>query len=57
MPAHRLSMRKLKEVLRLTFGSGLSQRQVARSLSLTSLLFGVSATDPATGVFCWTSYS
>ena len=35
MPAHRLSMRKLKEVLRLTFGSGLSQRQVARSLSLS----------------------
>ncbi|HEX6622439.1 MAG TPA: IS21 family transposase [Pyrinomonadaceae bacterium] len=28
-------MRKLKEVLRLTFGSGLSQRQVARSLSLS----------------------
>jgi transposase len=35
MPAHRLSMRKLKEVLRLTFGSGLSQRQVAHSLSLS----------------------
>ena len=35
MPAQRLSMRKLKEVLRLTYDSHLSQRQVARSLSLS----------------------
>src|SRR5947209_20285289 len=35
MPAQRLSMRKLKEVLRLTYSSGLSQRQIARSLSLS----------------------
>ncbi len=35
MPAKRLSMRKLKEVLRLTYSSHLSRRQVARSLSLS----------------------
>lgn len=35
MPAKRLSMRKLKEVLRLTYGTDLSQRQIARSLSLS----------------------
>ncbi len=35
MPAQRLSMRKLKEVLRLTYSAGLSQRQIARSLSLS----------------------
>ena len=35
MPAQRLSMRKLKEVLRLTYGAGLSQRQIARSPSLS----------------------
>ncbi len=35
MPAKRLSMRKLKEVLRLTYRSHLSQRQIARSLSIS----------------------
>ena len=35
MPAKRLSMRKLKEVLRLTYQSHLSQRQIARSLSIS----------------------
>ncbi|MCA1636306.1 MAG: IS21 family transposase, partial [Acidobacteria bacterium] len=35
MPAQRLSMRKLKEVLRLSYSAGLSQRQIARSLSLS----------------------
>lgn len=35
MPAERLSMRKLKEVLRLTYNSHLSQRQVASSLRLS----------------------
>jgi transposase len=31
----RLSMRKIKEVLRLTHDGGLSERQVARSLNLS----------------------
>ena len=31
MPAERLTMRKAKEVLRLKWGQGLSDRQVARS--------------------------
>lgn len=35
MPAERLSMRKMKEVLRLYFGLGLSKRQVARSCSIS----------------------
>lgn len=35
MPAERISMRKLREVLRLTNGSGLSQRQVAKSLGIS----------------------
>lgn len=35
MPAQRISMRKFKEVLRLTFSLGLTHRQVARSLRLS----------------------
>ena len=34
MPAKRLSMRKIKEILRLTWSSGLSNRQIARSCAL-----------------------
>lgn len=35
MPAQRISMRKFKEVLRLTHCLGLTHRQVARSLGLS----------------------
>ena len=35
MPAKRLSMRKIKEVLRLCWGQGLSKRQTARSCGLS----------------------
>ena len=34
MPAERLSMRKIKEVLRLKFGLGFANRQIARSCSI-----------------------
>ncbi len=36
MPAKRLSMRKIRELLRLRWGEGLSQTAVARSLSIAS---------------------
>ncbi len=35
MPAKRLAMRHIKEVLRLKWSQGLSQRQIARSLSMS----------------------
>ncbi len=35
MPAVRLTMRKVKEVLRLRYGLGLSLRQIARSCSIS----------------------
>ena len=35
MPAKRLSMRKIKDVLRLCWGQGLSKRQTARSCGLS----------------------
>ena len=35
MPAKRLSMRKMKEVLRLCWGQGLSKRQMARSCGIS----------------------
>ena len=35
MPAKRLSMRKIKEVLRLCWGQGLSKRQATRSCGLS----------------------
>ena len=34
MPAERLSMRKIKEVLRLKFELGFANRQIARSCSI-----------------------
>ena len=34
MPRERISMRKLKDVFRMNWASGLSHRQIARSLSL-----------------------
>ena len=34
MPARRLPMRKIKEVLRLKFDRGLENRQIARSCSI-----------------------
>ena len=36
MPIERLSMRQIKEVLRLKFAARLSQRQIARSLKLST---------------------
>ena len=35
MPGERLSMRKIREVLRLRFGQGLSQRAIGQSLRLS----------------------
>jgi hypothetical protein len=37
MPGERLSMRKIREVMRLRFAQGLSQRAVGRSLGLISV--------------------
>ena len=34
MPRPRVAMRKIREVLRLTFGEGLSRRQVGASLGV-----------------------
>ncbi len=36
MPTERLSMRKIRDVLRLRFESGLSERVIARSMSLSN---------------------
>lgn len=36
MPTERLSMRKIRDVLRLKFESGLSERMIARSMSLSN---------------------
>jgi transposase len=35
MPAKRLAMRQIKEVLRLKWGQGLSQRQIAQSMGIS----------------------
>lgn len=35
MPAHRTSMRKLKEVLRLKWACGLSHRQIGRAVGIS----------------------
>ena len=36
MPGERLSMRKIREVLRLRFGQGLAQRAIGQSLRLSA---------------------
>jgi hypothetical protein len=36
MPTERLSMRKIRDVLRMKFDKGLSERAIARSLSLSA---------------------
>jgi len=43
MPGERLSMRKIREVLRLRLGQGLPQRAVAQSLRLSQ---GAVASSP-----------
>lgn len=40
MPAERLPMRKTKEVLRLKFACGLSDRQIARSCAIARSTVG-----------------
>ena len=35
MPTAPISMRKLKEILRIKYGTGLSHRQIGRSLAIT----------------------
>lgn len=35
MPTVPISMRKLKEILRLKYGAGLSHRQIGRSLGIS----------------------
>jgi len=36
MPAERLSMRKIRDVLRMRFAIGLSEREIARALTLSN---------------------
>jgi hypothetical protein len=50
MPARRLSMRKIKEVLRLKFGLGLKDREIARSCSIPR-------SSVANYIFCIIGYS
>lgn len=35
MPAHRIALRKLKEVFRLKWTCGLSHRQISRALEIS----------------------
>ena len=54
MAAERLSMRKIKEVLRLKFELGLANRQIARSCSVNhSTVADYLSRAKATGLDCW----
>ena len=55
MPAHRTSMRKLKEVLRLKWACGLSHRQIGRAVGISvGAISGYAALASAAGLD-WTS--
>jgi transposase len=54
MPMAPISMRKLKEILRLKYGCQLSHRQIANSLSVSSSIVSVYSTRAAAlGIACW----
>ena len=49
MPAHRLSMHKIRDVLRMHFQLQLSHRQIARALSLSHAGVSRATTIPQSG--------
>lgn len=51
MPTPSITMRKLKEILRLKYGAKLSHRQIARSLSISASVVSRYATEPHNLVF------
>jgi len=53
MPAERLSMRKVREVLRLSWACGLSSRQVARSCGLGRTTVGEYVRRAKGAGLCW----
>ena len=53
MAAERTSMRKIREVLRLRFGAGLSYRQIARSLKLSHSVVGNYIAAATAAGLCW----
>jgi hypothetical protein len=54
VPAERLSMRKIREVLRLKFEVGLANRQIARSCAINhSTVADYLRRAQASGLGCW----
>ena len=53
MPAERVSMRRIREVLRLKHEGGASDRQIARSLSLARSTVALTLERAAAAGLCW----
>ena len=53
MPAERVSMRRIREILRLKHEGGASDRQIARSLSLARSTVAVILQRAAAAGLCW----
>lgn len=53
MPAHRMSMRKLKEVLRLKWACGLSHRQISRAIGISVGAISAYAARASTAGLDW----
>ena len=53
MPAKRLSMRKIKDVLRLCWGQGLSKRKAARSCGVSRPAVDEYLRRPEAAGLCW----
>ena len=53
MPTERLSMRRIRDLLRLTFENGLSNRQVAASLGLSKGAVGMYLRRARTAGVAW----
>ena len=54
MPTAPITMRKLKEILRLKYGCKLSHRKIANSLSVSpSIVFSYACKSAKLGITCW----
>ncbi len=53
MPAERVAMRRVREILRLRFGAGMSHKGIARSLGIAASTVRLTVARVAAAGLCW----